>query len=85
MNLILPNYFTLYIIYKKLPATPRKKQNNPLGGCNPQVENHCFKQITEKFSCNEFSSLFSSELHRLPSNCTIGCFSKLPLIFPMDY
>ena len=27
MNLILPKYFTLYIIYKKLPATPRKKQN----------------------------------------------------------
>ena len=43
MNLILSKYFTLYIIYKKLAATPRKKQNDPLGGRDPQVKNHCPK------------------------------------------
>ena len=40
MNLMLPKYFTLYIIYKKLAATPRIKQNDPLKGRDPQVENH---------------------------------------------
>ena len=40
MNLILLKYFTLYIIYKKLLATPRKKQNDPYGGRDPQVENY---------------------------------------------
>ena len=47
MNLILTKYFTLYIIYKKLFATPRKKQNNPLGDCDPQVENHWLKPLIE--------------------------------------
>ena len=42
---ILPKYFTLYIIYKKLLATPRKKQNDPLGGRDPQVEKHCYGKI----------------------------------------
>ena len=39
-NLILPKYLTLYIIYKKLLTTHRKKQNNPLGDRDHQVENH---------------------------------------------
>ena len=43
MNLILPKYFTLYIIYKKHLATPRKKQNNPLGVATLQVEGNCFR------------------------------------------
>ena len=40
MNLILPKYFTLYIIYKKFLATLRKKENDPLGSRDPQVENY---------------------------------------------
>ena len=31
MNLILPKYFTLDIIYKKLLVTPRKMQNDSPG------------------------------------------------------
>ena len=47
----------LYIIYKKLLATPRKKQNDPLGVATPRLKTtnlnrpraSYYKQLNSKF------------------------------------
>ena len=58
MNLILPKYFTLCIIYKKLLAIPRKKQNDPLGGREPQVENNWLNAtINAQVYCQQLERL----------------------------
>ena len=49
MNLILPKYFTLYIIYKKLLATLRKKENDPLWSRDPQVENYWIRNNKQNY------------------------------------
>ena len=57
MNLILPKYFALYIIYKKL-LDPPKKQNDPLGVRNPQVENHWpIAAINAQIFCQQLERL----------------------------
>ena len=40
INLILPKYFTLYIIYKKTSCGPQKKAKRPTWESCPQVENY---------------------------------------------